>query len=107
MLKENYPIRTWGSGDELKIAKQLEGRFPEEILSYYLSGLRDVNSNGTRSEYAQRAGVVLKVRRILVDILKDENRGKTFAGKVRRDNLRRPAFQEEFAKVIPGWWELG
>jgi hypothetical protein len=29
-----------------------------------------------------------------------------FAGKVKRDNLRRPAFQEEFVKVIPGWQEL-
>jgi hypothetical protein len=27
------------------------------------------------------------------------NRWKTFTGRVKRDNLRRPAFQEEFAKV--------
>jgi hypothetical protein len=43
---------------------------------------------------------------MLVDILKDENRWKTFAGKVKSDNFRQPAFQEEFAKVVPGWREL-
>jgi hypothetical protein len=106
LLKENYPIKTWGPSDALKTAEQLEGHFPEKILSYYLSGLRNVNSNGARSEYAQRAGIMLKVRRVLVDILKDENRWKIFASKVKRDNLRRPAFQEEFARVIPGWREL-
>ena len=31
---------------------------------------------------------------------------KAFAGKVKRDNLRRPAFQEEFTKIIPVWREL-
>ncbi|MGC8495415.1 MAG: hypothetical protein ACP5SH_27205 [Syntrophobacteraceae bacterium] len=106
LLKENYPIKTWGPSDALKTAEQLESHFPEKILSYYLSGLRNVNSNGTRNEYSQRARVMLKMRRILVDIQKDENRWKTFAGKVKEDNLRRPAFQEEFAKVIPGWREL-
>jgi tetratricopeptide (TPR) repeat protein len=106
LLKERHPIRTWDSGDELWTAKQLETRFPDQILTYYVSGLRNLNSNATRKEYAQRAGVMRKVRRVMVNILKDENRWKAFAGKVKRDNLRRPAFQEEFAKAIPGWREL-
>ena len=49
---------------------------------------------------------MLKVRHVLVDILKDENRWKVFASKVKRDNLRRPAFQEELTKIVPGWREL-
>ncbi len=106
LLKEKYPSRTWDSGDELRTAKQLETRFPDQILTYYVSGLGNLNINSTRKEYAERAKVMLKVRHMLVDILKDGNRWKAFAGKVRRDNLRRPAFQEEFAKVIPGWREL-
>jgi hypothetical protein len=106
LLKEKYPIHSWDSGEELKTAKQLESRFPDQILKYYLSGLGNLNSNATRKEYAHRAGVMLKVRHMMVDILKDENRWKTFAGKVKRDNFRRPAFQEEFTKVIPGWREL-
>ncbi|KAF0218356.1 MAG: hypothetical protein FD174_2973 [Geobacteraceae bacterium] len=106
LVKEKYPSYAWDSADELRAAKQLETRFPEQILTYYLSGLGNLNSNATRKEYAERAKVMLKVRHMLVDVLKDENRWKTFAGKVKRDNLRRPAFQEEFAKVVPGWREL-
>ena len=106
LVKEKYPSRAWDSGEELRTAKQLETRFPDQILTYYLSGLGNLNSNSTRKEYAQRAGVMLNVRHMMVDILKDENRWKAFAGKVKRDNIRRPAFQEEFVKIVPGWREL-
>jgi hypothetical protein len=106
LLKEKYPSRAWDSGEELRTAKQLETHFPDQILTYYLSGLGNLNINSTRKEYAERAKVMLKVRHMLVDIIKDGNRWKAFAGKVKRDNLRRPAFQEKFAKIIPGWREL-
>ncbi|BDV44722.1 hypothetical protein GURASL_36450 [Geotalea uraniireducens] len=106
LLKEKYLRYAWDSTDELRAAKRLESHFPAQIFTYYLSGLGNLNSNATRKGYAERAQVMLKVRHMLVDVLKDENRWKAFAGKVKRDNLRRPAFQEEFAKVVPGWREL-
>lgn len=106
LLKRIYPVNGGESGDELTVAKELEQRFPEQILTYYLSGLRNLNSNASRNEYANRTEVVVKVRRMLVDVIKDESRWKFFAGKIKGDNIRRPAFQEEFGKVIAGWGEL-
>ena len=47
-----------------------------------------------------------KVRRLLVEVLRDKDRWHTFATKIKLENVKRPAFQEEFAKVVPGWREL-
>jgi hypothetical protein len=106
LLKKKYPAHSWDSTDELRIAAKLETFFPEQILTYYISGLGNLNFNGTRKEYAQKAKVMLKVRHMLLEVIKAKDRWKTFACKVKRDNLRRTAFQEEFAKVVPGWREL-
>ena len=106
LLKGKYPSDAGDSGAELQAAKQLEQRFPEQILAYYLSGLGNLNSNAQRKEYARQAGVMVKVRSILVDVIKDEARWKSFAGKVKSDNIRKAAFQEEFGRVITGWGEL-
>jgi hypothetical protein len=42
----------------------------------------------------------------MVDVMKDENRWQKFAGKIKQENLRRQAFQDEFAGVVPGWRDL-
>ncbi len=106
LLKENYCSYADDSCAELQAAKQLEQRFPEQILAYYLSGLGNLNSNSQRKEYARQAEIMVKVRNMLLNVIKDEARWKVFASKVKGDNLRRPAFQEEFGSVIAGWEEL-
>jgi hypothetical protein len=106
LLTDKYPGYAWDSGDELQTAKQLEDRFPEQILTYYLSGLGNLNNNATHKEYTERAKVMLKVWHMLVQVIKDDIRWKVFAGKVKRDNLRRPAFLEDFGRVIAGWQDL-
>jgi tetratricopeptide (TPR) repeat protein len=106
LTKGRYPTTDWDDGDEIRTAKKLEKRYPEEILKYYLSGLGNLTVNATRKEYARKAKVMLKVRRLLVEVLGDEARWHKFAAKVKQDNIRRPAFQQEFAKVLPDWREL-
>ena len=106
LIKGRYPTSEWDSDYEIKVAKKLEKRYPEEVLKYYLSGLGNMMFNAARKEYARKAKVMVKVRHLLVEVLRDKPRWEKFAVKVKQDNLRRPAFQQEFAKVVPGWLEL-
>lgn len=101
-----YPMSSWGGDDQIQAAQKLEQRYPEEILKYYLSGLGNLDRNAERKEYTRKAKIMVKVRHVLVDVLGDEARWDKFARKVKKDNLRRPAFQQEFAMVVPGWREI-
>jgi hypothetical protein len=96
----------WDSDYELQTAKRLENKYPEEILKYYLSGLGNLKTNAARKEYTRKAQVMKKIRHLLVDVLHDAPRWRDFAIKVKEDNIKRPAFQEEFTKAIPGWQAL-
>jgi len=104
--QSRYPHYAWDSDYELQTAQRLEGRYPEEILKYYLSGLGNLKTNSTRKDYAGKAHVMGKVHRVLVDVLRHPSRWRDFALKVKKDNIKRPAFQEEFTKAVPGWQAL-
>lgn len=101
-----YPGHTWNSAYALQTARQLESRYPEEIIKYYLSGPGNLNASTQRKEYARQAQVMSKINRVLVDALHDAPRWRDFALKAKQDNIKRPAFQDEFAKVVPGWKAL-
>lgn len=106
LSKGRYPMSVWDTQYEVKAAKMLEKRYPEEILKFYMTGLGNLNRNDKRKEYARKANVMAKVRHMLVDVIGDETRWEKFACKVKQDNIRRPAFQQEFADTVPGWQEL-
>ena len=101
-----YPTSPWDDGEEIRIAKRLEKRYPEEILKFYVSGLGNLQTNATRKEYARRAKVMVRIRRMIIEVIEDEDRWKRFAAKVKQANIRRPAFQQEFAKVLPDWRDI-
>jgi hypothetical protein len=106
LTKSRYPLSAWDGVYEVQTAKRLERRFPEEILKYYLSGLGNMKINATRKEYVQKAKVMAKIQRLLVEVLNDKARWRAFALKTKQDNLKRPALQEEFSKAVPGWRNL-
>ena len=68
--------------------------------------LTNLMNNATRKEYARKAKVMVKVRHMLVDVLGNKVRWNKYAAKVKQDNIRRPVFQEEFARMLPGWRDL-
>ncbi len=106
LTRSRYPLYAWDSSYELQTAKRLEDRYPEAILKYYLSGLGNLKTNAPRKEYTRKAQVMKKLHHVLVDVLRDPSRWRDFALKVKKDNIKRPAFQEEFTKAIPGWQAL-
>ena len=106
LIKARYPYNSYGGEYELKVAAKLKKRFPDKILAYYRSGLGNLNRSTGRKEYARKAKVMKKVRHMYVDIIKTPEKWLEFSRQVKQDNVRRPAFQEEFAKVVPGWKDL-
>jgi hypothetical protein len=106
LTRGRYPLYAWDSDYELQTARRLEGRYPEAILKYYLSGLGNLKTNATRKEYTRKAQAMKKVHHLLVDVLSDASRWRDFALKVKKENIKRPAFQEEFTKAVPGWQAL-
>lgn len=106
LTRSRYPLYAWDCAYELQTAKRLEGRYPDAILKYYISGLGNLKTNATRREYTRKAQVMKKVHHVLVDVLRDPSRWCDFALEVKKDNIKRPAFQEEFTKAIPGWQAL-
>ncbi len=67
LTRSRYPLYAWDSAYELQTAKRLEGRHPEAILKYYLSGLGNLKTNAPRKEYTRKAQVMKKVHHVLVD----------------------------------------
>jgi hypothetical protein len=98
-----YPESRYDGDDSLKIAAQLEERYPDQVLAFYISGLGNLNQNAQRETYAQKARVAQKVRHMWLDVLKRPDKWQAWAKRIKTLNSKRPAFQEEFAKVVPDW----
>ena len=98
-----YPDSRYDGDDSLTIAAQLEERYPDQVLAFYMSDLGNLNQNAQRETYAQKARVAQKVRHMWLDVLKRPDKWQAWAKRIKMLNSKRPAFQEEFAKVVPDW----
>ena len=107
LLKQTrYPDTRYGGSEILKTAMKLEKMYPQEILTFYMTGLGNLNYSFDRKTYTRKAAVAAKVRHMWVDVMKTPEKWETFGRKVKEMNLKRPAFQEEFSIVLPGWKTL-
>jgi len=103
-FRSTYHI--FGESELFSISKRLEVLFPEEILAFYRSSVGNLNVSASRKIYAQDALGIMRVRRVLVEVMKRPEEWKAYALKIKSNNSKRPAFQEEFARVIPDWDSL-
>ena len=101
-----YPDTRYGESEILKTAAKLEKMYPDEIIKFYMTGLGNLNHSFDRKTYASKAQVMKKIRHMWVDVMKTPEKWDKFARQVKEVNLKRPAFQEEFSKVIPEWKTL-
>lgn len=99
-----YP--RWHDDSTVRIAAQMEERFPEQVLVFYNSGLGRLDVAGSRSQYADNARAVFKLRHMWVDVMKTPEKWLAFARRIKALNRGRRAFQEEFARLIPNWRDL-
>ena len=103
------PTRTtyYGLQSEVfPVAKELEVRYPMQILEFYKSCIGNLNVSTSRKIYSQNAVAVARVRRVLVDVMKKPDEWRKYALPIKLNNVKRPAFQDEFAKVISDWNNL-
>ena len=95
-----------GQSEVFSVAKELEVRYPMQILAFYKSSIGNLNLSTSRKIYSQNAVAVDRVRRVLVDVLKKSDEWKKYVLSIKLNNAKRPAFQDEFARVIPDWSRL-
>ena len=88
------------------VAKELEARYPTQILSFHKLSIGNLNVSASRKVYSQNAEAVARVRRVLVDVMNRPDEWKKFALPIKLNNIKRPAFQEEFSRIIPDWDNL-
>jgi hypothetical protein len=105
----SYPSLRYEGNPVLEIAAGFERKYPEQVLAFYQSGLPKWDaapSSHSRKRYAEQAQVAKKIRRIWIDVIKKPDEWHAFASQLRAANRARPAFQQEFARRVPGWQDV-
>jgi len=90
----------WGMRNKFdEFAAKLEEDFPERVIEYYWqSAYRNIPS-GDRKTYRIAAGYLAKVKRIYINLLKDESGWKKRFSGLKAEFKNRPAFLDEVRKL--------
>ena len=96
----NPPEMQWGMRNEFdKFAAKLEEDFPEKITGYYWQSAYRNIPGGNRKTYRIAAGYLAKVKRIYINLLKDELVWKKRFSELKVEFKKRPAFLDEVRKL--------
>lgn len=93
-------------GKLLEYAQLLEDDFPNEILKLYQSIVSDERLSTGRSAYAKKAKLTVRIRLLYLEHLKQPKQWDQYRRTLKSQNLRKAAFQEEFASWVPDWTKL-
>lgn len=93
-------------GKLLEYAQQLEDAFPEEILKFYQSIVNDERLSTGRPSYTKKAKITVRIRRLYLEHLNQSRQWDQYRRALKSQNLRKAAFQEEFAQWVPDWTKL-
>lgn len=91
---------------DFDIAEKLKEKYPEEIVNYYIKTLGDYTSAKDRKAYTDQAKIALKIKDIYLNILQKPDFWEKLLLKIKTENKRRPALQEEFSRIIPEWKQI-
>ena len=96
----NPPEMQWGMRNEFDaFAAKLEEDFPEKITGYYWQNAYRNIPSGDRKTYRIAAGYLTKVKRIYINLLKDESEWKKRFSGLKAEFKKRPAFLDEVRKL--------
>jgi hypothetical protein len=99
------PNRQWGwfmEPDFDTFADQLTAEFPEKILEYYWKKTYNSIAEGKRGTYQTAGKYLNKIKRIYIDVLKDESRWNQRFSDLKTEFKKRPAFLEEVGIILEG-----
>ncbi len=96
----NPPEMQWGMRNDFdEFAAKLEEDFPERIMEYYWQNAYRNIPSGDRKTYRIAAGYLTKVKRIYINLLKDESMWKKRFFELKVEFKSRPAFLDEVRKL--------
>ena len=85
--------------DKVRVAEAVKRAHPEVALDLYDGLVKEYIGKANRKGYHIAAGYAAKVKEIMTELLGDRTRWEAYIGRIREENRRRPALQDEFKSL--------